>query len=252
MNSLVDLITFYILIVGQVTAAAWAIFFIPSVKTSVYFHRKKDAEGVEVTGGAFALIWEHFRSSYTNVTVILWSIYYSISFCMYFQIFAYIQVLWLNIEDNATWNATVDSLYTALGGVVALTAGKISISWIKTQKSTSLVLIITSVLQGVIIYFAATASSLIQCYIMFILYGGVYSLSITICATKIAENISEDSYGLVFGFNTFIALVIQTCLTLSVVSSGFMLPPPGQYFVYACIYFSLGGAYLIKLLIDFL
>lgn len=238
------------IIVGQVTAALWTIFFIPSVKTSIYFHRKKDAEGVEATGSAFALIWEHFRGSYTNMTVILWSIYYSISFCMYFQIFAYIQVLWLSIDDNAFWNGAVDSIYTCLAGVMALCAGKISISWVQNQTPTILVLILTTVLQGVIIFFAATSSNLVQCYIMFILYGGIYSLSITICATKIAENISEDSYGLVFGFNTFIALVIQTCLTLSVVSSGFMLSPSGQYIVYACIYFALSGAYLIKLLID--
>lgn len=85
---------------------------------------------------------------------------------------------------------------------------------------------------------------------MFILFGIAYSLSITITATKIAENLNDDSYGLVFGFNTFIALITQTILTLSVVSNGFKLNIEGQYIVYGCIYLALGGLYAIKLIID--
>lgn len=180
----------------------------------------------------------------------MWSIYYIISFCLYFQIFAYIQVLWLDIEKNAFWNGAVDSIYTAIAGVMTLIAGKAQMQYLQNQTSSMLSLIILSMLQGVIMYFAATATNLIQCYLMFILYGAFYSFTISICATKIAEHITEDSYGLVFGFNTFCSLVIQLTLTLSVVSSGFKLPPWGQYVVYAGIYFSLGLLYGIKLLID--
>lgn len=233
--------------VGQVAAALWSIFCIPTVKTSVYFHRENKDDEKE---SAYMLISKHFISAYTNKTVILWSIFYSISFCLFFQIFAYIQVLWLNIEDNASWNATVDALFTFSGAIFALLAGKIQISFLKRQTPTFLVLIIMSILQGVIIILAANSSTLFQCYLMFILFGIIYSFSITITATKIAENLSEDSYGLVFGFNTFVALVIQTALTLSVVSNGFMLSVEGQYIVYGCIYFVIGGLYAVKLVFD--
>lgn len=236
------------IIVGQVIAAIWSIFFIPSVQTSVYFHRKINAESSD---NAFELIWRHFKTSYTNMTVVVWSVYYTISFCLFFQIFAYIQVLWLDIQgSNAFWNGAVDSLYTALAGIITLMTGKIQISYLRENTKTMMVLIVMSMLQGIIVYFAAVSATLIQCYIMFILYGVFYSFSITICATKIAESISEDSYGLVFGINTFLALVVQTFLILTVVSNGFMLSPSGQYIVYACIYFGLGFFYAIKMLID--
>lgn len=229
-------------------AALWSIFLIPSVKTSVYFHRNKQNEK-DVAG--FNLIWQHFKSSYTNRTVIMWSIYYTISFCLFFQVFSYIQVLWLSIEgSNAVWNGAVDSLYTLFSGVITLIAGKMQISHLHHYVPTMLVLIFMSILQGIILFFAATSRTLIQCYIMFILYGIFYSASISICATKIAETISENSYGLVFGFNTFLSLVIQTILLLTVVSRGFKLTPSGQFLVYASMYFCLGVLYACKLLID--
>ena len=46
---------------------------------------------------------------------------------------------------------------------------------------------------------------------------------------EIASNISQDSYGLVFGFNTFLALAFQTVLTFVVAdSAGLGLPPRDQ------------------------
>jgi thiamine transporter 2/3 len=37
-------------------------------------------------------------------------------------------------------------------------------------------------------------------------------------SAEVAKNIGEDSYGLIFGVNTFIALALQSVLTLVVVS----------------------------------
>jgi thiamine transporter 2/3 len=46
---------------------------------------------------------------------------------------------------------------------------------------------------------------------------------------EIASNISQDSYGLVFGFNTFLALAFQTVLTFVVAdSAGLALNPRDQ------------------------
>lgn len=159
-------------------------------------------------------------------------------------------MLWLTIEENAFWNATVDALFTASGAFFSLLAGKIQISFLKRETPTFIVLILMSMIMGAIVILAAYSSTLLQCYLMFIFFGIVYSLSISITATKIAENLSEDSYGLVFGFNTFIALISQTILTLSIVSNGFKLSVKGQYFVYGSIYLVLGVLYGIKLIYD--
>lgn len=242
-----NLLTF----IFQVVAAIWSIFMIPSVKTSVYFHRDKIEENVKQLN-AFKLIWVHFKTSYQNETVLLWSAFYTVSFCLYFQTTAYIQVLWLTIDDNVIWNATVDGALTLFGAFSMLIAGKVHITYLQQQAPTILILILLCIMKGVLLLFVATSSSLLLCYIMYVTYGILYAFSITICAFKIAENISDDSHGLVFGFNTFIGLSIQTCLTLTIVSNGFKLSPIGQYITYGSLYFVLGSGYLIKFLFDFL
>jgi thiamine transporter 2/3 len=240
-----------------VVAAIWSIFFIPTVQRSIYFHRKENNVGGSVEestrqsyASAFMLIWEHFKTSYRNETVVLWSVFYAISFCLYMQITAYVQVLWLAIDERVFWNATVDGTLTLLGALATLIAGKIQIAILHKQRNAMIVLIIMSLLQGVFMFFAATSQSLLSCYILFVLYGVAYGFCITICATKIAENIGEDSHGLVFGFNTFIALCIQTCLTLAIVSNGFKLSEVGQFVVYSLMYGALGFGYLVKILFD--
>lgn len=56
----------------------------------------------------------------------------------------------------------------------------------------------------------------------------------------------EDSFGLIFGINTFAALAFQTILTVVVISeSGLMLSPRGQFKVY-------GGYFLVLALVYFI
>jgi thiamine transporter 2/3 len=238
----------------QVLTALWSIFLIPPVKTSIYFHKKQHDKEAAVekqsARKAFSLILQHFKISFTNETVLIWSIFYAISFCMYFLIFNYIQVLWLSISDNALWNATVDASFTLLSGIAMLTAGKIPLKYLENQKITMIILIVLNFFEGVIIFFTAFSSSLIECYILFVVYGIVHSFGITICATKIAENIEDDTHGLVFGFATFLALVLQSILMMTFVSGGFALSIVGQYLAYSIIYGTLGATYLIKLGVD--
>ena len=50
-----------------------------------------------------------------------------------------------------------------------------------------------------------------------------------ISSFEVARLISDDSYGLVFGFNTFVALLFQSILTLVVADdAGLALPPRTQ------------------------
>ncbi|CAG2055897.1 unnamed protein product [Timema podura] len=61
---------------------------------------------------------------------------------------------------------------------------------------------------------------------------------------EVARNISEDSYGLIFGVNTLLTLLVQTLITLVVVSStGLALGPRQQYMVYGGYFVVLGGVF---------
>lgn len=198
------------------------------------------------------MIWVHFKSSYKQRTVVLWSFYYAISLCFYIQISAYIQVLWISIDDTqeVIYNGAVDAILTLLGAAVSLLAGKIHMSFLKKQNRTLLVLIFMSSLQGFFVIMAATSNTLMSCYIFYICYGVAYAFGITICATEIAKSLADDTFGLIFGFNTLIALIVQTTITLSVVSNGFKLNPSGQYQVYGYFYVALGVVYLFNLFFD--
>lgn len=66
-----------------------------------------------------------------------------------------------------------------------------------------------------------------------------------ISSAEVAQVISEDSYGLVFGVNTFVALVLQTILTLIVSDrKGLELKEADQFLVYGCCYAVLGIFYV--------
>ncbi|KAK6054025.1 hypothetical protein COOONC_08468 [Cooperia oncophora] len=64
------------------------------------------------------------------------------------------------------------------------------------------------------------------------------------------KGLETASYGLVFGMNTFIALVLQSLLTLVVVSSvGFALAIRPQFLVYSGYHFVVASLFVIPILL---
>lgn len=60
-----------------------------------------------------------------------------------------------------------------------------------------------------------------------------------------AKHLEDDSFGLIFGINTLVAVLLQTILTLTVVSdTGLSLSVFDQYTVYAVYFFVLSAIYL--------
>lgn len=66
-------------------------------------------------------------------------------------------------------------------------------------------------------------------------------------SAEIAKHLADDSYGLIFGINTFIALILQSILTAFVVTdvAGLNLNIFQQFTVYAIYFAILGCTYLI-------
>ena len=88
---------------------------------------------------------------------------------------------------------------------------------------------VISVLDAVMLYLMAITDDIIVCYMSYIVFRALYQMMITVASFEIASNINQNSYGLVFGFNTFLALGFQTILTSIVADSvGFALPPRHQ------------------------
>lgn len=63
-------------------------------------------------------------------------------------------------------------------------------------------------------------------------------------SVNIAKRLKDDSFGLVFGMNTLMALVFQTILTIVVISeSGLALGSRDQFLVYGGYFIVLSGIY---------
>lgn len=64
-------------------------------------------------------------------------------------------------------------------------------------------------------------------------------------SAEVAKHLEDDSFGLVFGINTLVAVLLQAILTLAVISDeGLALTVFQQYTVYAVYFFVLSGIYL--------
>lgn len=68
-------------------------------------------------------------------------------------------------------------------------------------------------------------------------------------SAEIAKNIPEDSFGLIFGINTFAAMVFQSLLTFIVVTNavGFNFNVGQQFNIYGCFYIALGAIYVVPI-----
>lgn len=67
----------------------------------------------------------------------------------------------------------------------------------------------------------------------------------------VAKQLAEDSFALIFGINTLMALVFQTIMTVVIVSeTGFGLDPRGQFLVFGGYFVGLSILFLLASLIQ--
>lgn len=232
----------------MIAATIWSLF-LPNVQKSIYFHQdpSKPLKLTEKTTTAFNLMWNHFKDGYNSKYLIKWSVWWALATCGFIQVQVYMQPLWATIVNDPSrpiYNGAVESILTVLGFLGTLAAGVLKIEW-KTRGE--LALTCCSLLQGFAMLIASQTDRILVGYICYVVFGALYHLTITVASSEIAKLIKEDSYGLIFGINTFMALLCQTVLTLLVVSGrvGYALPPRRQYFVYGVYHVILGCLYIV-------
>lgn len=165
----------------------------------------------------------------------------------FLQIQSYVQILWKAIdpalEDNSTsFNGGVEAALTLFGAISCLVAGFISSE--KFEKFDLWILTACSLFEGIFIIISALTTQIWVAYTMYILFGTVYMFMITLASATVAKNLAEDSFALIFGINTLWALIVQSVLTVVVISeTGLELSPRSQFFVF--------GSYFVVLAIIF-
>ncbi|KAM4795712.1 thiamine transporter 1 [Rhinophrynus dorsalis] len=193
------------------------------------------------------VLWKYFLHCYSSRTLIYWSAWWALSTCGYCQVINYTQGLWEKVAPSShsdIYNGSVEAVSTLLGAVAVFAVGYIKTSWSTWGE---LLLALFSLIIAVTIYIMDTIRNIWVCYVSYVLFRSIYMLLITIATFQIAANLSMECYALVFGVNTFVALVLQTLMTLIVVdSSGLGLDIFTQFMIYGGYFAVISGIFFVS------
>ncbi|XP_055920830.1 folate-like transporter 2 [Eupeodes corollae] len=195
---------------------------------------------------ATRLLGLHVISAYSKPVVVEWSIWWALATCGQLQVVSYVQFLWKEIDENhqSAYNGATDAIATLLGAAGALAAGFLNSH--RYQKWNLWILTICSLFEGALLIWAATTNSVWVAYAIHIVFYTVYFFVVTKASAIVAENILEDSFGLIFGINTLVALVAQSIFTLIVITeSGLSLQPRGQFLTFGGYFVVLSALYCL-------
>ncbi|XP_046639183.1 thiamine transporter 1-like [Daphnia pulicaria] len=276
-TGLCDYYTLNFISLAFVSAATVVACFLPNVSQSIYFHRGKPKENDKaldqldspnmgrVTDGVdqitsndstasetewtlasvYQLLWIDFKSSFSNAYMLKWSLWWAFAMCGYFQVLNYIQPLWETVAPSGTnniYNGAVEATHTFLSALATIAIGYAPVNWSVYGEP---VIAVISLFEGAMLYLAGSSNELWVAYVTYMAFCITYSVLITIASSEVAKGLKQESYGLVFGINTFLALFFQTILTLIVAdSAGLALEPPEQFKVYGGYYFVLGVVFI--------
>lgn len=118
-------------------------------------------------------------------------------------------------------------------------------NWNKHSKQ---VFIISSIISSLLLFGMAVTTSVWFSYLFYIINTSIYQMLITAASNTIAGQIDSAKYSLVFGFNTFIALVLQSILTV-IVTKGLFLDIQTQFIVYAAYFMIIAFVFIIFVVI---
>ncbi|XP_051465630.1 thiamine transporter 1 isoform X3 [Apus apus] len=192
-------------------------------------------------------LWQDFLQCYSSQNMLCWSVWWALSTCGYFQVINYAQGLWemvLPSHSTDIYNGAVEAASTLLGAVAVFAVGHIKTSWAMWGE---VALAMFSFLIAAAVYIMDTVRNIWVCYASYVVFRIIYMLLITIATFQIATNLSVERYALVFGVNTFIALALQTLLTLIVVdASGLGLDIFTQFMIYASYFAAISVVFLVS------
>lgn len=172
------------------------------------------------------LLWYHLVSSYTNPIVLMWSCWWALAICGQVQVISYIQFLWKELAPNnqSVYNGGVEAVATLLGAIGAIVAGMLNSN--SHRDRYMLINSLCGAILGVLLLLATFCNNVWVAYVTYVIFCAVFFFIVTIAAAIVAENLVDDSFGLVFGINTLVSLILQSILTVVVVTGklGYLFP----------------------------
>ncbi|CAD5230606.1 unnamed protein product [Bursaphelenchus xylophilus] len=191
-----------------------------------------------------------FKESFSGIKTVKWSAWWAFSTCGYFFMLNYSQALWSQLQGPQSLdllNGFVTAIVPLLALIAIIGLERLPINWLRWGEFS---LTMGAILQAVLLYWMSQTKRLMVMYATYAGFQLVYQCTITIAQINLVKTLAvATSCGFVFGVNTFVALVIQTILTLIFVDeSGFGLAVRDQFLVYAAYHALLGGIFCISLI----
>ncbi|KAI6179066.1 hypothetical protein M3Y98_00570200 [Aphelenchoides besseyi] len=173
-----------------------------------------------------------FAKIYRSTYIRRWSFYWALGTAMSLQFALLSQTLWGEVQTKdmkeSPLNGLAEAGYTFFAALLILALNSFALDWDKYGETA---LVIISIIDAIILVIYSQAQSI---YVIYIAYRSLYQVMITIAQWNIANKMVCESYGLVFGSNSFIALIMQCLLTVVVTDSrGLGMGIREQYLVYA-------------------
>ncbi|XP_066454288.1 thiamine transporter 2 [Eleutherodactylus coqui] len=277
--SLAGLSYFYLNVISLVSVAIGFVttFLLPMPKKSMFFHKKiiessgVSSEQPNVTGNnaevpsteleteaskensspnfckVLWLLCKDLKECYSSMQLLYWSLWWALATAGYNQVVNYVQVLWEHVEpaQNSTiYNGGVEAISTFLGALSSFSVGYVKVNWELTGE---LALAIFSAVNAGSIFLMDYSYNIWLCYVGYLIFKSSYMLLITIATFVIAINLSMERYALIFGMNTFVALALQTLMTVIVVDNrGLALDIITQFLIYGCYFAVIAGIFFIR------
>ncbi|XP_074154596.1 thiamine transporter 2 [Sminthopsis crassicaudata] len=190
---------------------------------------------------------QDLKECYSSKHLLFWSIWWASSTAGFNQVLNYIQLLWdykAPSQNSSVYNGAVEAVATFGGAVAAFGVGYVKINW---NLLGELALGIFSAIDAGSLFLMHFTSNIWVCYASFLIFKSSYMLLITIAVFQIAVNLNMERYALVFGVNTFLALVIQTIMTFIIVDSrGLSLPISIQFLIYGSYFLVIAGIFIVR------
>uniref|UniRef100_A0AAF5RU16 Reduced folate carrier n=1 Tax=Wuchereria bancrofti TaxID=6293 RepID=A0AAF5RU16_WUCBA len=192
-------------------------------------------------------VWKHLMIFKSKRIVLKWCIWWSLGSCGSFQVQNYVQNLWALLQqDDEAYNGITECTATLIGAIVCFFVQYLKIDWVKCGE---LVIWINSMIIAILLIVMSQTTSAFIAYIFYIALAIIYQLLMTAASTIIATELTTASYGLVFGSSTFVALLLQTILTLIVVDKhGLALDIRTQFFIYGCYFGAVSVIFIFMLI----
>ncbi|CAD5205861.1 unnamed protein product [Bursaphelenchus okinawaensis] len=194
------------------------------------FHEARTQNTVpRISTNLISELLEAFR----DPTVLSWSIWWALASCGMFQVQNYSQSLWAPMQKDGQFmgNGLMECVTTLSSTLLTFGLQYTSFDF---KKHSSTVFLSTSIFSAILLAGMASIQIIWFSYFFYIFNLTLYHVLIAAASNTIAAQLHSSKYSLIFGFNTFVALILQTGLTFTVADKrGLHLPIVTQFYVYS-------------------